>query len=395
LDFVVFSDDWGRRPSPPQHLFARVARAHRVLWVETLGLRMPRLLSGRDLLRVGEKLASWLRPAPPPEVPPLAWPALPPLLTRVAPPMHPFLGWPPAAAVDDAWLAWLLRRRLDGLDMRRPVLVSSIPTMAGLLGRLGERAAVYLCVDDFALWPGYAAATIRRREAVLLDRMTALATTSEALRAARARPGVPHFAMPQGADIEHFAGGAGRPIPEPLRGLPRPVLLFAGKFDERVDQELLVALCARRPDATIVLLGERTVPIVRSLEQSRAAGRVRIHERVPYGELPAWLAAADVLLIPYLRNAQTETIQPLKLREYLASGRPVASTALPEVARAAGALVDLGDGPGSFAAAVERALARPPSESASRRAAVQDFSWEAVARRFLAWIDTLPGIAAP
>ncbi len=59
--FIVFGDDWGAHPSSVQHLFRRIARDHRTLWVNTVGLRPPRL-DARDAARVVRKLRAIVRP---------------------------------------------------------------------------------------------------------------------------------------------------------------------------------------------------------------------------------------------------------------------------------------------------------------------------------------------
>ena len=68
LDFIVLGDDWGAHPSSVQHIFRRVARRHRTLWVNTLGLRPPRL-DRADAARVVRKVRNWWSPADAPQRP--------------------------------------------------------------------------------------------------------------------------------------------------------------------------------------------------------------------------------------------------------------------------------------------------------------------------------------
>jgi glycosyltransferase involved in cell wall biosynthesis len=110
---------------------------------------------------------------------------------------------------------------------------------------------------------------------------------------------------------------------------------------------------------------------------------------VPYAELPAWLSAADVLLLPYTRDRLTDTIQPLKLREYLATGRPIATTDLPEVRRLTAGLAEIGDGPKGFAAACTRALEEDVGRSEQRRRLVADDAWSYRATELLQFVGKL------
>jgi len=358
---VVLSDDWGRWPSSSQHLFRLAARSRDVLWVETLGMRMPRPRLS-DLRRTLGKVRSWTGRAP--ERP---WCEVPGRLTRIAPPMHPWFGNPLAASINDRLLARAIRARLD----RPPQVVVSVPVAGGVVGRLGESLSVYYRVDDFTLWPGYAARTIAAREALLLQRVDAVVCAGPQLRPASFRG--PVLELDHGVDYDHFAAGGVRPPGLP----PGPLLLFAGKIDERLDQGLLCGL-----PGTVVLVGRATVPIDPRL----------LHlPEVSWDELPAWLAAASVLLLPYRRNAQTASIQPLKLYEYLAAGPPIATTGVPEVVRLAGDLVDVGEGPDGFAGAVRRALARPAHQRSLRRERAAAQRWERRAEALLGFMEELAG----
>lgn len=351
--FIVLSDDWGRWPSSSQHLFRHVAAEHDVLWVETFGMRAPRPTRA-DALRTVEKMASWggREPATP-------WAELPARVTRFAPPL------PPRPA---RLLSRVVRRRAAALGLRDPVLVITVPVVAGVVGQLGEAASVYYRVDDFTHWPGYAHDAIAKAEARLAASVDGLLYTTPTLDL----PGFsgPRHLLDHGVAVEHFATPAPRPEGLPERG---PVLLFAGRIDERIDGDLLADL-----PGTVVLLGRAAGPV--------PDGVVHLPE-VSYADLPAWLQAADVLLLPYRRGAWTDTIQPLKLREYVASGTPVASTALPEVLRA-DLGVFVGETRQGFRDAVAEALADRRSRSA-RRAPVTAHTWSARSEELLAFVASL------
>lgn len=376
-DFIVFSDDWGRHPSSSQHLFRRLAPGRKVLWVETIGLRAPRL-TAYDLRRVAEKLRGFVGAPATAEAP---WCETPPGLVRYAPPMHPFYGNRAGAALNDALLRRLVRRRADALGLEAPILLTTVPNAAGLVGHLGESAVVYYCVDDFETWPGYAAGAIRRMEDRLVERSDALVVTAAALGERRGRRGLPCLHLPHGVDVEMFA--AGGPAPAALSDLPRPLLMSLGLWDERLDAALLAAVLEAHPSWHLALVGRRTAPP----GPLDAHPRVHVFPAVPYTEVPAWLAAADCLLVPYVRNEQTDSVNPLKLREFLATGRPIAATALPEIVSACGDLVPTGDGPSAFGQAIERALALPSSSASLRRARVVPDAWEARAATLMDFLD--------
>jgi len=373
LEFVVFSDDWGRWPSSSQHLFRYLAQEHRVLWVETVGMRRPRLSAG-DLQRSMEKIRSWVQ-----DKTEDAWAAPPEGLHRIAPPMHPWFGTTLSNEINDRIVRRAVKRAMNNLGMHSPVLVTTIPTTAGLVGELGERSSVYYRVDDFSLWPGYPSRMIQEREQVLLQRATGLLVSAQRLRCDGFQG--PQAVLDHGVDIQHFACPSASPTgttPPALAALrdERPLFLFAGRIDERIDFSLLQDIPGQ-----VVLLGRQvTVDI---------PPHISVLPAVSYDDLPSWLAAADALLLPYRRGPLTDTIQPLKLREYLATGRPIVSSSMPEVIRTCGELVELGDSPATFRAACERALNDTPPRSVRRSSLVAADTWAARADELLSFIETL------
>ena len=97
----------------------------------------------------------------------------------------------------------------------------------------------------------------------------------------------------------------------------------------------------------------------------------------PYETLPEWARAFDVAVIPYRMNRQVRHANPLKLREYLATGKPVVSVPTPEVERFA-PHVRLARTPDEFLRAVEQSLEDDDEPArAARMQAVRDMSWDA------------------
>ncbi len=122
--FVVFSDDWGRWPSSSQHLFRLIGASRRVLWVETTGMRPPRL-SLNHAQRVLEKVRSWSSARSDP------WTVMPAQMERLAVPMQPWFGRRALASFNDSLLARAVRRRLDQLGWRDPIVVVTVPIAVG------------------------------------------------------------------------------------------------------------------------------------------------------------------------------------------------------------------------------------------------------------------------
>jgi glycosyltransferase involved in cell wall biosynthesis len=164
---------------------------------------------------------------------------------------------------------------------------------------------------------------------------------------------------------------------------------FAGNFlAQKVDFELLEILASSRPEWTIVLIGPAHEDTAVKVNRISARGNVHWLGAVPYEELPRYVAGFDVAIIPYLSNEYTAGCFPLKTFEYLAAGKPVVASGVPELdgMEPYVALVRDAD---AFMVAVERALSETSSSDAvSRQKLAAENTWEARANRLLELVGT-------
>jgi glycosyltransferase involved in cell wall biosynthesis len=289
-------------------------------------------------------------------------------------------------AVNSSVTARLLRRLAANLP--QPVVLWVYdPSAARMIGSSGEELAVYDCVDDYT----EQTTSSRKRElvatcdriAVLRSRLVFATSTTMYERQRRLNPST-HL-VPNAGDYDHFAAAADREIAAPeVSDLPRPVLGFAGNFlASKVDFDLLEDVARALPQATLLLVGPATGETAPALERLAQLPSVRWLGQKPYAELPRYVAAFDVGLIPYVSNAYTRSCFPLKLYEYLAAGKPVVASGLPELAGMEPD-VALVDGPTTFVDAIQEAAARNGSpERLRRRQLASGNSWEARAGRLL------------
>src|SRR5213595_3538622 len=126
-DIVCFGNDWHSDPTSKTHIMQRLARHNRVLWVNSIGCRNPRV-SGRDLRRILAKVGDFRRGCRP--VGPNLWTFTPLLL--------PFHGSSLARRLNRRLLPALVRRACRHLGMSRPIVWSFVPTSAAVAGRLDE-----------------------------------------------------------------------------------------------------------------------------------------------------------------------------------------------------------------------------------------------------------------
>ena len=131
-NFIVFSDDWGRHPSSCQHIFKRIAKTNKVLWVNTLGLRRPSI-DKYTFLRGIEKVRDWF----------VGMRKVNDNLWVYSPFMLPFMGLTYEKLFNVEHVVFALRKKLEELDMQSPILWTTVPNIVDLVGRLGEILKIY------------------------------------------------------------------------------------------------------------------------------------------------------------------------------------------------------------------------------------------------------------
>ncbi len=312
---LIFADDWGRHPSSCQHLARRLLERHPVTWVNTIGMRPPRL-DGITLRRGLGKIGQWLRPGrPSPGADAPGSPAGPRVLN---PRMWPWFR----SGFDRRLNRRLLLRRLDPVVASLPappVAVTTLPIVADLMGSLPVRRWVYYCVDDFGQWPGLDQKPLQRMEEEVVARADVIVAVSENLQERLARMGRTSHLLTHGVDLDFWQNPAPEEAIPELATLERPLVVFFGVIDRRMDAAFVRRLGADLDRGTVVLVGpeEGSDP---ALVRTPRVVRLPVQ---PFGRLPGLARAADVLVMPYADLPVTRAMQPLKLKEYLATGKPV------------------------------------------------------------------------
>lgn len=364
LGVVYFGNDWhAENRTSSHHVAERLAAVMPVLYVASPGLRAIQA-SGRDLGRMLKKLSAALKP--PTRIRDDFW------LCTV--PQIPFRRLPGVDALNRWFGLWSVRRALRKAGIARYLSWFVVPHPGFMAKHLGEDLCVYYCIDDYAAHPGVDAKKIGERDAELARTADLVFVAPPSLVEAKRALNANTVFAPHGVDVDLF-GRAADPateIPEAARSLAHPVIGYFGSLHEWIDLELIEWLARERPSWTFLLIGHAAVDV----ERLRALANVRLIGPQPYRSLPAWAKAFDVAIIPYRLNRQVENANPLKLREYLATGKPVVSVRNAEIEKFA-RWVRIADGRDAYLAAIEDALREDdPRLADERRAAVADQTWD-------------------
>jgi glycosyltransferase involved in cell wall biosynthesis len=270
------------------------------------------------------------------------------------------------------WQLWLtaFRATLSRLKFRQPLLWLSRPEMAHLIGRFDERLVIYHVVDEYAAYQSVTpieAEELRSAERRLLKRADLVVVVSPQLLQVK-RPHNLHTSLvANGVDAAVFVPNLG--VPDDLRAIPGPRLVYAGLIGARLNLTLLAQLATRRPDWSWVLIGQvNPTGTEGQLDELRRLPNVRFLGLKAHQDIPAYLAACDVCVLPYAHNQEAHYIDPLKLYEGLAAGKPIVATPIPAVL-SFGDLIEVATDVSAFETAVTAALADSESEQAAQQAA--------------------------
>ena len=279
---------------------------------------------------------------------------------------------------------WMERRQLRSAarraGLRNPVLWLNPHYALHLVGRMGESLVVYDIGDD---WSQIKQAQWVRKQTIAEDaalcrRADVLIVVSEHLQRLKSQFSPCVHLVPNGVYIERYSGiSHGSVSPHPATAeWPHPVLAYTGTIhEERVDLALVEQIAGAYPQATVALIGP-------SLLDEKATRRLLAHPNIrmpgtfPFEEMPRIMSAFDVCIVPHVVSAFTESLSPLKFYEYLASGLPAVSTAVPGF-RDHPDLNYICKNAAEMIEAIGKALREPRHLRARRQTAAGGHSWNA------------------
>ena len=174
------------------------------------------------------------------------------------------------------------------------------------------------------------------------------------------------------------------PVAAEAANLKGPVIGFFGLIEAWIDLDLIAFLARSRPDWTFLMVGRAAT----ELGELASAPNVVFTGPKPYESLPNWAKAFDVAIIPYRLTFQVLNANPLKLREYLATGKPVVAVSTPDIEQFSDC-VRIAHTPEQYLQEIESALANDTeADRAKRLQAVGKMSWDSRVDEIVAVLST-------
>jgi glycosyltransferase involved in cell wall biosynthesis len=371
-------DWWYHHPHSKNHLMRRFARAgNKVIFVNSISMGLASLGHADLLPRVKRKLRSYAKLARTTEEG----------ITVVSPAVVPFFG----NKVTRAANRQLLRAQIGTLARNRkltePILWIAIPTAAEMIGQLQESLVIYHVSDkydantmDHAIDP----ASVQRLHNAAIDGADLIFYSSKKLLAEASRGCERSYLLEQAVDFDHWSavGSGSLAVAEAVARIPSPRLGYFGAIEPwLIDQELIKRAANERPEWQWIFIGNKSRGV-----EVEALPNTHFLPPVPYQELPGYASGFDVCVLPWdTAHSFTSYGSAIKVREYLATGKPVVISPLPEY-EAMGDVLRIARSHDDWFRLIEEALQDKDLEQArARQAAVANGTWDARAE----WVSSL------
>jgi uncharacterized SAM-binding protein YcdF (DUF218 family)/glycosyltransferase involved in cell wall biosynthesis len=370
-DVICLSSiDWDFIWQGHQEIMSRLAASgHRVLFVENTGVRP---LRWSDLPRLKQRLRNWRRGTN-------GFREERPNLFVQSPLVLPFPYSRLARRINRWMLTRSITRWMAAVGAVRPIVWTFLPTPLArdVISSLDPALTIYYCIDDLAS-SSHEARKIASSEEALFRSADLVFTTSEKLRARAARTSQHVHLFPFAVNLKTFEKVRDNvaPLPADMAELKHPIVGYVGGLHQWVDQDLLAEVAERMPEVTFALVG----PLQVDVSRLQRVGNIRLFGQRAHAELPTYVKAFDVGLVPYRITEYTSNVYPTKLNEYLIMGIPVVATDLFEIRRfnhEHGELIQVAASAEAFVSAVRAAIPHASSRVVERRIEVaRSNSWE-------------------
>ncbi len=299
-----------------QHVADQLAaRGHRVLYVESLGLRAPtlRVADGKRILGRLKKFTEGLH-------------TINENLFVLSPLAIPGGGkFAAIKKLNDQLVKLQMQRAVTTLGMESHWAWTYNPMSLELLSKFNPQKIIYHTVDDLSAAPGMDTHTIKKQEALLLKRADIIfCTSTRLLENAKRQTTQPVFYFPNVVDMEHFSRNHGSSVPEDLASIRGPRLGFVGAISSyKLDMALINQTAERHPEWSFVFIGKVGEGEPNSELTLKALNNIHILGPRSYNDVARYMHHFDVGLIPTPINEYTQSMFPMKFFEYLASDTPV------------------------------------------------------------------------
>lgn len=379
---VCFAGDnyWFSNPHSRYHLMRALhRRGHKILWVNSIGMNMPKVARSGLGTRILLKLRSWAR-----------WLGEAEQDFHVLTPIAlPLFGNKFLEGFNNRWMGLQVKLACRRLGITKPVVFASIPSFAGVVESLEHTGLIYYYSDKYDSYRDISArASISAMDRQLFEGADCVFCAAEKVfqNLTGQRPHV--YFLPHAVDFRHFNDGlrSDEPVPADLANIPKPIIGYFGSVTSSNDQDMVRVAAEKAPDLHFVFIGR----VLGDFSGLASLANVHFLGFKSYAELPSYGKHFDVAFMAWKMTEWIRHSNPLKTKEYLSMGLPVVSVRIEQLEKDFAEFVNFADDGEEFLEAVRLALATDtPERRCARIAAVQGESWDAKAEEMMARLDRI------
>ena len=366
----VSSIDWDFVWQGHQEIMSAFAEAgNRVLFIENTGIRTP---SFRDIPRLRKRLMNWKKGVS-------GIRKVSENLYVYSPIILPFPYSSIIKPINRMLFVQNVKKWMSVADFANPIIWTFLPTNIAmdLIDNIdNKKLIVYYCIAEFAQLVS-SSKKVEKYEKELLKRCDLVFAQGEKIKEHCLKYNTNVHIFPFGVSESIFSGydaaQKNNPIMANIKG---PIIGYVGGVHKHVDVALIKALAERNSKWSIVLVG----PMQIKSDVFRGHRNIFTLGMKKHKELPFYISRFDVCIIPYVLNEYTKTVYPTKLNEYLIMGKPVVSTAIPEVNKFQmehPEIVEIAENTESFIEKTEKCLNNPGDDGLRKKRAevARESSW--------------------
>jgi len=261
------------------------------------------------------------------------------------------------------WWAWklLLKSAMRRLGFQRPIIWLSLPHMEHFVRSFNEKLSIYHVVDEYSAYGGNNIENKIRLEPLekqMLEKADMVIVVSNKLFKTKGLFNKHTYVVPNAVDFSAYDRAliSSNTLPSDIARLPKPVIGYSGLISRRLDLDLIYYIASAHPEWSLAMIGaiderwcEDRLARLKQTNNVHFLGLKEI-ELVPY-----YVKAFDVCFIPYVIDEETENLSPLKLYDFMASGKPIVTTAFPS-AQEFKNIVYIAESKRAFTCCIEEAL---------------------------------------
>jgi len=375
VDVLCFGgEDWWyhNRGHIDMQLMRRFARLGTTVYVNSIVMQKPKLSQGRKFVqkavRKAKSIFNGLKKADAD-----LWTYSPFSL-----PVH-HISW--AKGLNETVLGRQIRRVVRKLGMHDMIVWVACPAACNVAMDLSKSKLVYQRTDRYEEYPNVDSNIIAEYDRKLKASADVTVFVSHALYEQEKSQCRRAFFLDHGVDYEMFADAdQSDDKPEDIAEITGPIVGFFGGIDDHTsDIPFVEKVVELLPEMSFVFVGKA------SSDCSALASRknVSMLGQKPYEQIPHYGKCFDVAIMPWRQNRWIEACNPIKLKEYLALGKPVVSTPFAELQQYRDVVYQART-PEQFAESIKQALEEDSSERiAQRREKIQNATWQSKAQLVL------------